>query len=101
MMKPLPRSLQQAIAKKYADKVDEGWSEDDGFNENGGWAHWVYLKPGWCNYLGDPWGGLHTIHECTVKDVLAYLKEVRPCDCGQCKKAIHQAKILGKTINSL
>jgi len=84
MMKPLPKTLQTFLAK-HPEQFDEGWSELDGFNENGGYAHWVYLKPGWHN--GD-WGS-HIIHECTVAEVKTVFKHVGPCDCEQCKAALN------------
>jgi len=82
--RPLPKSLTAYLAKHHADKFDEGWSEQDGFNEKNypnGWAHWVYLKPGWHN--GDP--GSHIIHECTVAEVKEKLRWVGRCDCDDCK----------------
>lgn len=80
--RPLPKTLQAFLAK-HPDQFDEGWSEMDGFNDKGDWAHWVYLKAGWHN--GDR--GSHIIHECTVKEVKAAWGLIRSCDCDECEKA--------------
>lgn len=43
--------------------------------------YWVYLKPGFTlvSNRGD-----HIIHEPTLRSCWAYLKDVVPCDCGEC-----------------
>lgn len=78
-MKTLPRTLAKIIADR-PDQFDEGWSELDGFNPSGGYAHWIYLKRGWCN--GDQ--GSHIIHECTVKECLAVIRSIERCTCDDC-----------------
>lgn len=83
--RPLPKTLQAFITKHHHEMFDEGWSEQDGFNERdpyNGWAHWIYLKKGWCY----PEHGAHIIHEDNVKACKDAFKDVRPCDCDDCKK---------------
>lgn len=87
-MRPLPKSLQKAISGRYAAIVEEGWSEQDEFFSDRGWAHWVYLKRGWHNALVDPIPGLHIIHEASVREVLEQLKAAQPCDCDECRKGV-------------
>jgi hypothetical protein len=85
-MRPLPKTLQTAISKRFSDRVAEGWSEQDGFGKRPGqWAHWVYLKPGWHNAHLYPAPGLHIIHECSARDVLKQLAGTKPCDCEFCR----------------
>jgi hypothetical protein len=81
-MKPLPKSLLKFLAK-HPTMFEEGWSEQDGYNEKNrdGWAHWVYLKHGFHN--GDV--GSHIIHECSVKEVKRAWRFVAPCACDDCK----------------
>lgn len=80
MEKPLPKSLQKFLAQ-FPAMFDEGWSEQDGFNERpNGWAHWIYLKRGWCN--GDV--GSHIIHECSVNEVKQAWRFVAKCTCDDC-----------------
>lgn len=65
---------------KRAD-VKEAWSEG-GKEEDG---YWVTLAPGFADLSFDPWQPTHTIHEWTVARVLSRMKDVRPCDCEECK----------------
>jgi len=41
-------------------------------------GHWLYTAPGWWN----PQMEVHCIHEWTVRDVLAELREIEPCGCA-------------------
>lgn len=81
--KALPASLQKLVAK-YPDRFDEGWTEQDSFERNGSWTHWVYLKRGWHNAVIDPWPGVHIIHEPTVKEVRRQFLGAKPCTCESC-----------------
>jgi len=70
------------IPKKFLHMVTE--IEDDR-GENNGW--WIYLKDGYrCDISAAP----HTIHENTVKECIAQLRETIPCFCNKdiciCKK---------------
>ena len=94
--KPLPKTL-EAFLKLSPDKFDEGWSEQDGFNEKpNGWSHWVYLKPGWHN--GDP--GSHIIHECSVLEVKAAWSRVEKCACDDCRRMLKWGKPKTKTVET-
>lgn len=64
----VPKSLVNAIKKKYVDRVEEVQTDDDG--------HWVYLRDNWFS----PYSGSHTIHEDTVKEVLDILADTEPAD---------------------
>ena len=81
-MKPLPKTLQKIVSER-PDQFSEGWSEQDGFNERdpyNGWAHWMYLKRGWCN--GDQ--GSHIIHEDSVKRCVEAVRAIKRCTCEDC-----------------
>jgi hypothetical protein len=67
---PIPSTL-----KRYADKIQ---CVDDDRNNQNGW--WVHLKNGWIN----PQSETHMIHEDTLKQCLAQLREVEPCQCEDC-----------------
>jgi len=84
-MKPLPKALHDYLAKS-PDKFDEGWLEKD-YSEGGNkpWSYWVYLKHGWANTEVDPWGGLHVIHESSVREVKRQFKLATKCICDDCK----------------
>ena len=82
MERALPKTLQKIIAER-PDQFEEGWSEQDGFNERdpyNGWAHWIYLKRGWCN--GDQ--GSHIIHEDNVRACKQAIKWIERCRCPDC-----------------
>lgn len=88
-MRALPKTLQRAIAARFADRFDEGWSEQDGWSEQrNGWSHWVYLKPGWRNAVIDPFEALHAIHEPTIAECLRQLRGAAPCDCDECQREL-------------
>lgn len=66
-------------------RVDELWSEDDGFRGCGRPAWWCSLKTGWI------WSdGVHTLHEATVAEILSILNNkgtngfVERCYCDAC-----------------
>jgi hypothetical protein len=85
MMKPLPKSLQSFLAK-HSDKFDEGWTEKDySEGDDKPWSYWVYLKKGWANLAQDPWGGLHIIHESSIREVKRQFKAIGPCKCDDCR----------------
>ena len=80
MMKALPKTLKKLIAD-HPDQFSEGWTEQDSFGRDGGWSHWLYLKPGWINTATET----HLIHEPTVREVLSMYRAVKPCDCEDCQ----------------
>jgi len=73
MSRPLPKALQQ-LQDKYPDIIEE--IEDDRDHDNG---YWVYLTDGWFS----PDMESRTIHEDTVKEVLAKFRNVRPARPGE------------------
>lgn len=88
MTRPLPKSLRDAIATKFADRVHAGWTEQDGFEGPGRWAHWIFLKAGWRNFMLDPGAPLHAIHEGSAREAMRQLKGATPCDCEECKRQL-------------
>ena len=62
--------------------VEELWSEDDGFRDDGRPAWWVGLNRGWYS----PEMGCHTIHEGTLAEVWALVRNLAPCDCPECRE---------------
>lgn len=92
--RPLPKRLRHACAVTYADRVHEGWTEQDDWNGFGTWSHWVYLKPGWRNAWVDPCAALHAIHEPEVKEVLLQLRKAEPCDCEECQRCLDPTNTL-------
>jgi len=72
-MSKLPAAL-----RKYAKVIDE-ISDERSLDQ----GYWIYLKPGWINTLHD----LHQIHEDTLKECVAVLKNfVTECNCNDCKE---------------
>lgn len=43
-------------------------------------GHWLYLQDGWINGMQD----VHCIHEWTVKEALADVPHIEPCQCPDC-----------------
>lgn len=89
----VPITLERAV-KRIADKiraVDNECGTGDGY--------WAYTRPGWC--WDDP--GLHTIHEYTVRDMLAAFGRIMPCDCQQCRisKAYEEKDQAAKAMNDI
>lgn len=52
--------------------VSEEWGDSDG--------HWILLSPGY--QIDDT----HAIHEATRAEALARLRDVKECQCHDCKK---------------
>ena len=52
---------------------------DERSSDSGVWAE---LRDGWIN----PHTGTHSVHEDTPADVYRRLRDVIPCDCGDCTK---------------
>ena len=79
----LPKRLVQ-LAKLNADKVQ---SLDVEHDEWGGWrspySYWLWLNPGW-----SPDGEVHCIHEPSVNEFMKVWRQVRRCECEQCKEAM-------------
>ena len=73
------------LAKKYKEQIADEWYEDDGFNEDGTEAYWLYLKPGY--YVDEP--GHHCIHEYNragaYKVLRAVVNDKQLCDCPRCQ----------------
>lgn len=61
-------------------RVYEAWSE-----KSSGDGYWVTLKTGFADMGFDPWEPTHTIHEWTIKDILIRMRDVKPCQCRDCK----------------
>ena len=76
-----PREFPKVRSKMQIEadpRVDELWSEDDGWNDNGRPAWWCALKLGysWCPET-------HVIHEGTIREVAAVLNnDVDRCDAA-------------------
>lgn len=51
-------------------RVDEIWTEDDGFREDGRPSYWASLAPGF------NWDGCSCLHEGTIADLYAALDHV-------------------------
>jgi hypothetical protein len=87
MEKPLPEKL-KAFLSSYSDKFDEGWLEKDySEGDDKPWSYWVYLKKGWANTEVDRAGGMHIIHESSVREVKRQFKLAQRCTCEDCKIA--------------
>lgn len=82
--KPAPATLRRWIEanpeKVYEFDSGGGYSTDS----NSGFAYDILLRAGWrmCD------DHVHTLIEPTVKDMLAQLRSVVPCDCDECKQMI-------------
>jgi hypothetical protein len=81
------RTLQRLIVDPRVATINDESRSGDGY--------WVYLQYGW--QRGDlppsehdkPGGSnqhLHIVHEWTVRDLLAGMREVSPCKCWECVK---------------
>lgn len=92
--RPLPKSLQDYLGI-HPDKFDEGWLEQDGWNSErpNAWNYWVYLKPGWANTVMEPWGGMHIIHESSIKEVKYQFSRASRCQCKGCVKILTKKKV--------
>lgn len=72
------------VPKKYQPMLDEVYKDSDGY--------WAYSKAGY----HFPEMGCHTAHEDTQADLMRVVRNVQPCDCGECKELIaKQAKNIG------
>jgi len=80
-MKPLPASIRKVVEGHPA--FDEGWTEQDSFNRDGSWSHWIYLVPGWFNPAHGE--GCHIIHEGTARECVEQFKRIKPCVCDDCQ----------------
>jgi hypothetical protein len=77
----VPKTLRDWIEKHAADKVydvDHG----GGFCTDSGMAYDVGIRNGWRVTYPDR---MHTVIEPTVRDVIASLRTLEPCDCEQCR----------------
>jgi len=59
--------------KKYDAVIEDFTHDEDGY--------WLYPVYGFYNSCP----GSHIIHEDTMKEVLAALKDVKPCNCKECE----------------
>lgn len=65
----------ERVVKLYAGKV-ASYSDESACGD----GYWLYLKPGWSR-----WGEVHSVHEWTIKDLIAAILEVERCECLECK----------------
>jgi hypothetical protein len=64
------------LVARHPDKV-EGWYKDsDGY--------WIDLKAGWCRAPRDE---VHSVHETSVREVVAAFSSVSRCECDECRAA--------------
>jgi len=68
-------------------RVADAYFEYDGWAADDGPAYWVALVPGW-GVGGE--AGLHTIHEPSVREVDAKLRDIEPCDCFNCQVQLNK-----------
>ena len=57
-------------------RVDSAYRDIDGV--------WIELTYGWANLDDEPSGGLHFIHEDTVRAALRVFRDIGPCVCPDC-----------------
>lgn len=71
---PVPDTIRRAIANdpRIVEARDEG-------RDTHATRYWLDLAPGW---ISDE--GTHMVAESTVRDVLASLRRVAPCECEDC-----------------
>ncbi len=69
------------IPKKYEKCIDEIFKDSDGY--------WCYLSLGYTN-PDEPYGGLHSIHEDSQKELLSKIRNNEECQCEECKKLKEQ-----------
>lgn len=65
-----PKTLNDIRNHPLVDEVSDERSTGDGI--------WVYLVNGYC------WGEVHSLHEDTVKGLLAAWDDITRCICGCC-----------------
>lgn len=75
-----PKTLAQLRADP---RISSVYRDSDGL--------WIELRYGWANTYDEPWGGLHGIHENTLKDALLRWDGIKPCACADC--TAHAAKL--------
>ena len=84
-MKPLPKTLLSFLQAK-PERFDEGWLERDySEGDDKPWSYWVYLQKGWANTEVDPAGGMHIIHESSIREVRRQFKLATRCSCDDCR----------------
>ena len=64
-------------------RVRDAYRDSDGV--------WIELIHGWGNFYDEPRGGLHGIHETSVRAALRALRGARPCDCAECVAGLSKA----------
>lgn len=86
--KPAPATLRRWIDAN-PDKVYE-FDSGGGYSTSNetGFAYDILLRAGW--RMSDDY--VHTLIESTVKDMLAQLRSVVPCDCDECKQLIAEQR---------
>ena len=57
-------------------RVDSAYRDIDGV--------WIELTYGWANLYDEANGGLHFIHEDTVRAALGVFRDIGPCVCPDC-----------------
>lgn len=71
-MHPKNKTGRKSLDRLCADpRVQEIWTEDDGFNEKGGVSYWLLLSDDY------HWDDCSCLHECTIKDLYSAMSEVQ------------------------
>lgn len=76
--------MAKAMTRKQIEsdpRIEEVWTEQDGWNENGRPAYWATLRTGF------QWDGCHTLHEGNLRDLTEALAGVTSCECDGCVEA--------------
>ena len=72
-MKPSNKTLDDLMIR-HSNKIASWYKDLDGY--------WLTLHYGW---QASPFSQVHTVHETTVKEVLASFRTVVPCTCLSCR----------------
>lgn len=59
----------------------------EGHAKDGGDGFWLYTMPGTGSGMNR---GSHIIHEYTIAEVISRARNMRPCDCSECAKALKE-----------
>jgi hypothetical protein len=86
--KPAPKTLRAWIDANPEKVAEFDCGGGYCFGDGRGFGYDILLAPGW-RMCDDT---VHTLIEPTVKQMLAQLRSVVPCDCDECKEMIASAK---------